>query len=220
MKKILSLSIIFVMIISSFALTSCDEAYKNVLGFVREQLENSGIIVRTTVTEEEWNNAMNSTNFTVIMESEDEYLEIVLEDTKMKVIIQGTTIYFEEIDDNRFMIMQLEDGTWASTENGLLFEFLNLGEIIGDFHFDEFTYDAEKGAYIASYEEIVVEFKFENAVLVNGSIVTVNAKQTYRITNGGTTVIDIPEYRPYDPETMGGIGSTGGSTGGTSRPNH
>ena len=216
MKKILSLVLVCVMMISALILTSCQDTYKNVESFVKEQLENFGVIARTTITEEEWLNAWNSDNFTVSSSNNEMTLGVLRSGNKFKIDMFGEIFYIEKVAGKTLAIMK-EGDAWYSIESADIetsfWAESTLDDVVGlNFveKFDEFEYDAEKQAYVYSEGQFVAELKFENGVLVDGIISSTqgNNDAKVEISNVGSTSVDIPEYTPYEG-TIGGAGSTG-----------
>ena len=217
MKKFLSLALVCVMMISAFALTSCEDTYKTVESFVMEQLENFGIIERTTITEEEWINAWNSENFTVASSSDELGISVLRAGDKFRIEMFGEIFYIEKVNGKDLIIMK-QDGVWYSAESDIIgvafWDESTLNDVVGlNFveKFDEFEYDAEKQAYVYSEGQFIAELKFENGVLVDGIISSTedNISSKIEISNVGTTTVDIPEHTPYEGSTIGGTGSTG-----------
>ena len=205
MKKILSLVLVCVMMISALILTSCQDTYKNVESFVKEQLENFGVITRTTITEEEWLNAWNSENFTVSSSNDEMTLGVLRSGNKFKINMFGEIFYIEKVAGKTLAIMKEGDAWYSMESAGIEASFWaesTLDDVVGlNFaeKFDEFEYDAEKQAYVYSEGQFVAELKFENCFLVDGIILSTldnnNAKVV--ISNVGSTSVDIPEYTPY-----------------------
>lgn len=215
MKKILSLVLVCVMMISALILTSCQDTYKNVESFVKEQLENFGVITRTTITEEEWLNTWNSENFTVNSSGNGLIVNVLRSGDKFKMEMFGEIFYIEKVNGKDLMIMK-QDGVWYSAETDIVgvgfWDESTLNDVVGlNFveKFDEFEYDAEKQAYVYSEGQFVAELKFENGVLVDGIISSTedNISSKIEISNVGTTTVDIPEYTPYEG-IIDGAGST------------
>lgn len=205
MKKILSLVLVCVMMISALILTSCQDTYKNVESFVKEQLENFGVIARTTITEEEWLNAWNSENFTVSSSNDEMTLGVLRSGNKFKINMFGEIFYIEKVAGKTLAIMKEGDAWYSMESAGIEASFWaesTLDDVVGlNFveKFDEFEYDAEKQAYVYSEGQFIAELKFENGVLVDGIITSTQDDNSAKvvISNVGSTSVDIPEYTPY-----------------------
>ncbi len=156
--------------------------------------------VRYTVTEEEWNTWTTYPNYTI-----EEY-------TDSYSLVNKYTEYALEFDNGSVVI--IEDGKdYQLIERGDVFvaydctslELAHDRLLSGGYVYDEFTYDAEIGAYVLdAMDEIGArwEVKFENGVPVSiiYTEVTVidgvekNIVVTKLYTNVGTTVINVPEF--------------------------
>ena len=68
MRKILSLVLVAIMLLSTLVLTSCDT--ETIMQMIESIMQDQGLVapkeVRYTITEEEWNAVMDATNFTFI----------------------------------------------------------------------------------------------------------------------------------------------------------
>lgn len=216
MKKILSLTLIFIMMISAFAFTSCDNPYGQAQSFLQEQLEDWGIIARNTITKDEWIKTLDSKNYTVELLLGGQSEKISKTETKYYKEYINTdgiseSIYFEIVNDVGYIIAQ-QDGKWYSIEwddpayRKLTLE-ITIANLLNYDSYDEFVYDKSKKAYIFSGEKCNAELQFENGVLVYGKLEYLGLNATLIVTDVGTTDIVIPEYTPYDG--AGGMGSTG-----------
>lgn len=205
MKRILSLALICIMLISVFTLTSC-QAYKTVDGFVKDKLQDWGIITRTTITREEWDANWYSNNFTAIQTCNGEMTgELLKTETSMKGYMGEQLIYFTTIDNTSYIVVE-ENGVWYAGEWGGtdLAEYTIYEAFDGDYYdiYDELEYDNSKQVYTWSDDELKAEFKFENGVLITAVFEDIETGETLTVSNVGATTIDIPKYTIYDPSTM------------------
>lgn len=194
------------MLISVLTLTSC-EVYRNVEGFVKDKLQDWGVITRTTITREEWDANWYSNNFSVVYTHKDGFVEEILKtESSMKGYIGEQLIYFNTVDGVVYIIIQMEDGNWYAGEwgNEDLAEYTLYDALDGDCYdiYDELKYDNSKQIYTWSDDELTAEFKFENGVLITAVFEDVETGEKLTVSNVGTTTIEIPEYTIYDPTTM------------------
>lgn len=208
MKKLLSLTLVALVLLTS--LVSCDmETAKGYLINFLEQFTTTPDTqeeFRTTITKEEWNAAFNSTNFTI---------EMVYGESGALIVVDGAAIKYEinEGDysmsilvdiENECMLSQTKAGWLAFYMEGLSAELGESGSItlgmIGispdEDSFAELTYNEETKSYTRSEGGVTAEFFFEYGLLAKGTITAGEGEyaQTYEISNVGTTVIEIPEY--------------------------
>ena len=206
MRRILSLALVTVMLLSTFMLTSCDfnQTWNDVRGFVEGMIDKyiGGSDVRTTIDEAEWDNLYNSTNYTVIQKDSEGYYSIEVADTKARIVAE-----FEGYKQS--IVYDFEGGCllsetkvgWVGSKSEFLpsVEYIILGETIGlyEVEFEDLVYDEATKTYVwEDGEYIVYKFQFENGVLsyAIAEAEYMGMKETIEIKNVGTTVIDIPSY--------------------------
>ena len=211
MKKLLSLLLVMLMLITTLASCSLVEKF-----FPKKDSDSR------QVTEEEWNATMNITNFecqsfaSVTQSGETEIIE--------NIIFQYTENAYALIDpeDGRVIdIGTLKDGVWYEVdkrESGYIGydipEYTTKtvrSYTMDDAIFANYTYNAELGAYVTQpnledeYMGTVEEIRayFENKVIVKFEVVGYYVEDdgsrfdyviTTEIRNIGTTVIDVPEF--------------------------
>ena len=208
MKKLLSLTLVALVLLTS--LVSCDmETAKGYLINFLEQFTTTSETqkgFRTTITEEEWNAAFNSTNFTV---------EMVVGESGALIVVAGSAIKYEVNEgeysmsilvdvENECMLSETKAGWLAFYMEGLSAELGESGSItlgmIGispeEGSFAELIYNEETKSYTRSEGSVTAEFFFEDGLLAKGTITAGEGvyAQTYQISNVGTTVVEIPEY--------------------------
>ena len=206
MKRILSLAIICIMLFSLFTLTSC-QVYKTVDGFVKDKLQDLGIITRTTITREEWDANWYSNNFSLVYTRNGEFeSDIIKTETTMKGYMGEQLIYFNTVDGVVYIIIQMEDGNWYAGEWGdeNLAEYTLYDALDGDCYdiYDELEYDNSRQVYTWSDDELIAEFKFEDGALIIAVFEDTKTGEKLTISNVGTTSFEIPEYTIYDPAIM------------------
>lgn len=210
MKKILSLVLVCLMTISLLTLTSCQDTYKTVESFVKEQLEDWGFVTRYTITKDEWDANWHAKNFTLVMTRYGESQEFLKTETKVKGYLGDQLMYFDIIDGVGYMILEME-GKWYAAEYGkpIWTDSTLLDSLDGDCYeiYDELVYNEDTQAYTWSDEELTAELKFVNGVLIVAKFTDINTGETLTVSNVGTTEIDIPEYEIYDYTIHGEIGS-------------
>ncbi|MBR2381810.1 MAG: hypothetical protein IKA84_04900 [Clostridia bacterium] len=208
MKKLLSLTLVALVLLSS--LVSCDmETAKGYLVNFLEQFTTTAETqkeIRTTITEEEWNATFKSTNFTITVTAGDEGGRIAVTDSAIIYEVNTGEISMGIFVDvaNECLLSETKAGWLAYYMEGLSAELGEMGgitlEMIGlspdESSFAELVYNEETKAYTISYEGSSGEFFFEDGLLSKGTISVGEGEyaQTYEIANVGTTVIEIPEY--------------------------
>ena len=205
MKRILSLALICIMLLSVLTLTSC-QVYKTVDGFVKDKLQDWGVITRTTITREEWDANWYSNNFSMVYTHKDGFVEEILKtESSMKGYMGEQLIYFTTIDNTCYIVLE-ENGTWYAAEWGGrdLAEYTLYDALDGDCYdiYDELKYDNSKQVYTWSDDELTAEFKFENGALIIAVFEDAQTGEKLTVSNVGTTSFAIPEYTIYDSTTM------------------
>lgn len=203
MKKILSLTLVAVMLCTTLMLTSCDA----VMEMLKQYIPGLDSGVRYTVTEAEWMAAINMENYTVVENS--------------NVSLDGeTTTLYKYTKDGYYLKAGSKEKFYAfegdecylleKGENGMVGKYAGSEKInrlpmfwISDASLSAFTYDEANHAYVFSEEmeimegftkKVAFEVRFENGVLVNLTVAIGDNFSTYTISDVGTTVVDIPKY--------------------------
>lgn len=156
--------------------------------------------VRYTVTEEEWNSWTTYPNYT-IEEFTDSY-RLVNKYTEYAIEFENGSIVIIE-GDKEYQLIEGDEGYVAYDCTSL--EFFHDGLLAGGYVYDEFTYDAEIGAYVLDLMEEMGakwEVKFKNGVpfsIIYTEVTVVDGIEksnviTKSYTNVGTTVINVPEF--------------------------
>lgn len=165
-----------------------------------ETVPSTNDAVRYTVTEEEWNAWTTFPNYTV-EECTDSY-RLINKYTEDAIEYENGSIVIIE-GDKDYQLIEKGNGYVAYDCTSL--ELLHDGLLSGGYVYDEFTYDAEIGAYVLDLMDETGEkweVKFKNGVPVSiiYTEVTVvdgiekNNVITKSYTNVGTTVINVPEF--------------------------
>ncbi len=204
MRRILSLVLVTVMLLSTFMLTSCDfeKTWNDVSGFVGGLIDKYISGSRTTIDKSEWENLYNSTNYTVSQNSPGYYYFIEVADTKARIVA--------EVDDyKQSMVYDFEGGCilsetnagWVGSKSEYMpdMENITLGETVGlyEIEFEDLVYDEATKTYVwEDGTHTVFKFQFNNGVLSYAIAESeyMDMKETVEIKNVGTTVIDIPSY--------------------------
>jgi hypothetical protein len=196
MKKFLSLALVCIMMLSVFALASCQETPKTTDKTTTTTPKQEDL-TRYTVTKDEWDAFWNSLNFTVVSTADGETQEVRRNGTKLSMSYGGqASFYMEFVDDDTYTIMQDEEGNWLGIQGGIAgMEVMTLNTMLGQFSetFDSLTFDEAKKIYTFSDVEYSAEYKFENGALVSAKFTDKEANEVL-VSNIGTTVVDIPEY--------------------------
>ena len=211
MKKILSLSLICIMMFSALALTSCEDAYKSAESFVKEKLEEWGVVeARTTITREEWNAILNTKNLTLILSSDGNSMKYEISECAIYINYSGQRVYYAKVDNKVLMIIQVETGTWVGGEFSNEWPTIELSTLLGDEEmFDSLIYDEARKVYTIEKDGAHGEFKFENGHLIEAVITSPDSEDKITITKVGTTVVELPDYIPYEEYIAnGGYGTS------------
>lgn len=227
MKKILSLALVAVMLFSTMLLTSCDVAgLLEQFGFqtfettpqaptseettIEETTpEETAPVVSTryTITQEEWEVSLNSTNYTFVISTSVYAKECLVADNAVKQTTKygdaSLTVYAENKNGTVYQIQYDKSSSqWVAIQDeDVEFEWnVFLGKNIGlegsDF-FKKLQYNEETKSYIAEEDGDKAEFFFENGKLIKGTITDESDPDFYWVTvieNIGTTTVTLPEY--------------------------
>lgn len=207
MKRFLSLTLVAIMLLTTLMLTSCDPI-SEVKGFINKVLGREE--VRYTITEEEWDNVLNITNFTFeISASDEEYSVSMIYKASDNAMYAKTDLFGEEIEAYfdiaaGYSIMKNDAGAWEGQKSELNEDENTLGAIgfFPELNFSDFTYDESLKAYV--YEDVEGETKYE-FYFENGNIVRMKAYPTdpeidgiISLTNIGSTTVELPKYTKVD----------------------
>lgn len=196
MKKLIALTLLVCTL--TLMLTSCD-AINTVGNFVHGVLG----ITRHTVTEKEWNNAFDITNYTAVT---------VTDDTKMIIYTDYPYVKYEILDisnpdDVQAMYVNLQTGDLCSIENGEWKEINEKGFIVDkervslktdikadEIDFEDLVYDKETKSYTYNQRmEADYVFKFENGTLVRIEMIMKAGADAKQVAfDFGTTVVEWP----------------------------
>ena len=204
MKKLLSLTLVAIMLLSTLALTSCNEVFSEVGGFF-EGIFNPKPSYRTEITEVEWHKVGLIDNFTLEMTSDHQNITLVAngsmvkadvdygESTQLNLIIDLKNLCFITKTDAGFL------GYKASTSAGAP-QSITLGDLgyLPAVEFSKLEYAEDKGAYIHTENMDVCEFYFRDGALYEVKMYhyTTEAEITGRleVKNVGTSVVENVEY--------------------------
>ena len=196
MKKLITLTLLLCTLILMF--TSC-EAITTVGDYVHGVFN----ITRHTVTEKEWENAFDITNYTVVT---------LTKDTKTIMYTDYPYVKYEIVDisnpdDAYIFCINLQTGDMCSVENGECRE-TNQKELIIDkervslktdikadkIDFTDLVYDQKTKSYTYNQRmEADYIFKFENGTLVSVEVIMkAGADGKQIVFNLGTTVVEWP----------------------------
>ena len=208
MKKLLSLTLVALVLLTS--LVSCDmETAKGYLINFLEQFTTTTETqeeFRTTITEEEWNATFQSANFTITVTAGDEGGRITVTDSAIIYEVNTGEISMGILVDvaNECLLSETKAGWLAYYMEGLSAGLGESGSItlgmIGispdEDSFAKLVYNEETESYTLNEDGVNAEFFFEDGLLSKGTISAGEGDyaQSYEITNVGTTVIEIPEY--------------------------
>ena len=205
MKKLLSLTLVTFMLLSS--LTSCD--LETVKGHVVNFLEQftttveSEKVVRTTITEEEFEKALNIQNATVDINLYGQKINYTIDGLKIKASLQTE---YASVG----VIMDMESGAIISeTKVGYLayvdkemaemvkeeLDIFSIAEI-PEGTFEKLTYNEESKSYSFVEEGGVIELFFEEGALTRLLAYSTDEDDDFRIEfkEIGTATVELPEY--------------------------
>ena len=197
MKKLLSFTLVAVMLLSTLVLSSCDlldqakDFVHGVLGIEDD--------VRTTINEEEWKSAFDVTNYDLHVSSEGRHISIVVSDTVAYVDYLGMELYVD-----------ITKGTIIGESNGIYYGITAVNMIFGDADmslgeigyafvpdaevFDDLVYDEAAKVYTFKNETIEMEVAFHDGKLAYLVATAVGYDMKVEIKNVGTTKVELPEY--------------------------
>lgn len=206
MKKILSLTLVAVMLLTTLMLSSC-EFMDTVMDFVNDIMGKEEE-VRTTITEEEWLNTLEITNFTITMEAAGADVLMAFDDSLIEYnVSQGKEGYHIFMDLEKGVIVAEEESKWIGVKTEVTDEkSITLGTLglLEDINYADLVYEEANKTYIAKSTSTIFSFTFENGVLVSAELLPVDVEEDGigYITAIGTTVVEIPEYEmwTYSPK--------------------
>ena len=207
MRKILSLTLVAVMLLSTLMLTSCSSITDFFNGLLGKEEP-----VRTTITEMEWRNAYKNKNYTLEFEDGDIKADIVVCKSLVKILFKSYNVAGVSLDDiavvfdleNKLILCETSIGWIAQDSEDLSLDLsdifknnqFHLGAIQGlpDVDFDELVYEEQTKSYIAKDKATLADCYFENGLLVSVTLESVDTTKniSMKITNIGTSVIDAP----------------------------
>ena len=204
MKKLLSLTLVAIMLLSTLALTSCNELFSKVGGFV-EGIFNPKPSYRTEITEVEWHKVDLIDNFTLEMTSDHQNITLVAngsmvkadvdygEATQLNLIIDLKNLCFITKTDAGFLGYKATTGVGAP-------QSITLGDIgyLPEIEFSKLEYVEDKGAYIYTEDMVVCEFYFRDGALYEAKMyhytTEAEIRERLEVKNVGTSVVENIEY--------------------------
>ena len=199
MKKILSLMLVAIMLLTTILLTSCDLFGTDTTTTTTTQKQDPPKEARTTVSEEEWNKMDDLTNFTYVMKQGEYSMTYAVADTKLYIDYLGAK---QIIDINAKLLVGESSIGWlaANMPDDVAENYkMNLGSIgmVSLPDYEEMVYDEESKAYIKDYSYSTVKFCFENGVLSYCKYdMSSEAEEAYiEIKDVGKTTV--PQYGSY-----------------------
>ena len=197
MKRFLSLTLVAVMLLSTLMLSSCD-FLTNI--FNPSSNQDAG---RTTITEMEWLNAFNVTNYTMNVQMNGEsIITVIAADTKGYINYSGSMNAY--IDGEKQIYVMEYDGVYygvmpeGSSLDGLNFALseVNFGLLPEIDNFSNLNYNADAKVYTYKDDSMLMELAFLDGKLVSINAVSLasNYDVKFEVKNVGTTTLEIPEY--------------------------
>lgn len=197
MKRILSLTLVAIMMLTTMSLTSCEMLKGFIDGFVGE------LTTRTTITEEEWNKIEDISNFTLEMNTNPGKYIIEVSEDFLRLERSNSAGYYANMAydlKNGYLLSETAVGWLAYEGLGVapskdelkIFEMGFLDKV----EFSALTYNEETKSYTYQSEDAIYEFRFENGALRSIDARGVDPEDTtnVKISNVGTTVVEISEY--------------------------
>ena len=198
MKKILSLTLVAMMLLSTLMLTSCDAVMELLQQYI------SGLVpeVRYTVTEDEWNAAVKMENYTVTSKNEDGTVDVYKfsKDGYISDTEYGKRTYVFK-DGNAYYLNQVGD-SWVADSFGIDARTHTPLMLLDGVSFANLTYNEASKVYVCAEDFATLEVYFENGVMVKFAMIMDAGEKTltfeYVISDVGTTVVNIPKYTMPD----------------------
>ena len=205
MKKILSLTLVAIMLLTTLMLTSCDlinQAKDYVHGLIGIET------TRYTITEEEWNNLPVIDNMCLEMTInysgmyQSAICDITKEAAKVTMKVkQGSTTY----EQSRYLdfvadysVFEEVPGEWVGTK-GADFDLIDLSTISEEIEYSKLVYneDTKEYTYYDKEENMDATLRFENGKLVSMIVKTIDLEYDVevKVTNIGTTTVELPSYK-------------------------
>ena len=197
MKKLLSIMLVVVMLLTTLMLSSCD-FLTNI--FNPSSNQDAG---RTTITEMEWLNAFNVTNYTMNVQMNGEsIITVIAADTKGYINYSGSMNAY--IDGEKQIYVMEYDGVYygvmpeGSSLDGLNFALseVNFGLLPEIDNLSDLDYNADAKVYTYKDNSMLMELAFLDGKLVSINAVSVDSNYDVKleVKNVGTTTLEIPEY--------------------------
>lgn len=201
MKRFLSLILIAIILLSAFSLTSC--RLLEVLGIVKPQQTEPEKETVTTITEEEWNEVYNSTNYTLYCNENGNETSIIAADTVADIYnLANLGIRFMFDITNGAILSQTSFGYVGgaiSLDGGISGNLdIALGSMgyFPSIKYRDLVYNEDSKSYTVNSKNWSGELRFEDGILVEAVIESANAEDNkrYELTKVGATVLALPEY--------------------------
>ena len=202
MRKLLSLTLMAVILLSMLMLTSCD-AIKDLFGIGGEE---PPVQKRTTITEIEWRKVYASKNYTLMVDADGIKFDLAVTDTAADIYadigLGGQSIKLDAKIDltNGALITNSESGYMGAVIGQELIgeTELTLGEIgiLPEIEYSDLAYNEETKTYNGKNETMMYEFRFEEGNLIYALFIPVDVdeKGQIELSNVGTTFVELPEY--------------------------
>ena len=194
MRRILSLTLVAIMLLSTLALTSCDA----ITGFF------SGLFgkeVRTQITEVEWQKTLLLDNYTISVKDKYQSMDMMVAKNLIKAVMSYSTpkLSVSVIVDTKNKIVYGESSIgWLSAQmvsEDALDIGLSLAEAFEGLEYKDFKYEEATKSYTVKNETTIFDLHFENGVLVYAMMMPItndSSTQKAEITNIGKTVVELP----------------------------
>lgn len=204
MKKLLSFTLVAIMLFSALMLTSCDpiESVKDIYNKVIGK-EESTKEIRTTVTATELRYIYKITNHTTKANLGDVKLNVVAADTLMKMdlymIGSGNTTTYYDLDASVIVTKDVEMG-WIGYVSDTVSVVGNtkLGDLnlLPEVMLDDLIYNEETKSYTYEEDGTELTLKFEEGKLIYAHMTLdgYGSNGEVEISNVGTTVVEIPKH--------------------------
>ena len=195
MRRILSLTLVAVMLLSTLMLVSCD-AVIDLLGGI------FGDEVRTTITEVEWQKTLLLDNYTVTANSDtnsDTNLEVLRAGSaqSFKMSYNGQSLNYLADTQKGIAFIETPIG-WTATEveGGDLLGNTNvsLSALFEGLKYEDLVYDYATKSYTGKTEQFIAELHFEDGVLTYAMLLSLESTEVgmLEIKDVGKTVVNLP----------------------------
>ncbi len=212
MKKLLSLTLVVIILLSMLILTSCDpiesvnDFFTNIFSekeppVENEQQEDPPIQneTRTTITSFEWTKSLYATNYTLTVNVGTGYSDTIIADnTKLKLEQQvyndvQCVIYDYE---NAVSYAESSQGFIGYGTNSFPFADISLGGLgfYPYIKFSDLVYEEDTKSYTYTTSNMIYEFRFEDGNIVYSEALPIEGTGSIIVDKFGTSTVEIGDW--------------------------